>query len=377
MNSRDLALAYAAVEGKQWEAAARYCRNAIESGDRVAVQLLAVIRYKQSDFGAAIELLEAAKDAGELTSDGAARLVRLQLLAGNARDGWNLLRDCCHNNVFGPELYPLPRWRGEPLTSRKVVVWGAGYGDEIFFIRYAPLLAATGAHVYVNCRPALTRLFCTVTGVHEALPLEVEVSDADYQLNTAELPSHFGAADGRYWPEGRPYIHADPIKVQGKSGRVGIVWAADSRHLEADDRTAALADMIALVEVSGIRLYSLQVGRYAAQQSPPPAGMVINELSVGFPDFAEQAAQIMGLDLVITVDTAVANLAGALGARVWVAVPHIPDWRWGLEGDTTPWYPSARVYRQTSPGDWRGVFRRMARDLTLLGSDKRYESMAK
>jgi hypothetical protein len=254
-------------------------------------------------------------------------------------------------------------------------VWGPGYGDEIFFIRYAPSLAATGAQVYINCRPALARLFRTVPGVHEALPLDVEVSGADYQLNTAELPAYFGA-DGRCWPEDRPYLYADPIKIRGSGRSVGLVWAADSRHLEADDRTAALADMSALAEVPDIRLYSLQVGRYAAQQSPAPAGMLIDELSVGFPDFAEQATQIMGLDLVITVDTAVANLAGALGAHVWVAVPHIPDWRWGLEGDTTPWYPSARVYRQTSPGDWRGVFRRMARDLASFGFDERYESMA-
>jgi hypothetical protein len=126
--------------------------------------------------------------------------------------------------------------------------------------------------------------------------------------------------------------------------------------------------MAPLARVSGVRLFSLQVGRHTAQLSPPPQGMVVEELSHGFPDFAEQASQILGLDLVVTVDTAVANLAGALGARVWVAVPFIPDWRWGLEGDRTPWYPTAKVYRQKSPGDWRGVFRKMAEDLAALAS---------
>ena len=250
--------------------------------------------------------------------------------------------------------------------GRKVAVWGAGYGDDMLAVRYVPALAAAGATVYVDCRPALMRLFQTLDGVHQVAPLDATVHDAEFQFNSAELPCHFGAIEGRVWPDDGPYLHADPITLPSNGKQVGLVWAADSRHLEAEDRSAALADMEPLAQVSGVRLWSLQVGRHVAQLSPPPAGMSIENLSPGLPDFAEQASQIMALDLVITVDTAVANLAGALGARVWVAVPFIPDWRWTQRGERTPWYPTATLYRQPARGDWRSVFQRMAADLAKL-----------
>jgi hypothetical protein len=366
MSQRALALAYAAVEAKDWPAAAHYCNVALQNRDRLALELLAVVKYKQADFKNALELLEEARYADEISAEGAARLIRLHLLVGDSRKGWELLRDCCQHNTFGPSLYQLPRWNGERVEGKSIVAWGGGYGDEMLAVRYIPSLAATGVKVYLNCRPALIRLFRTLRGVLDVLPLDVEAPDVEFQANTAELPFYFGAPEGRVWPEEGPYLSAETIALPPGGKRVGLVWAADSRHLEADDRTAALADMMPLASVPGVRLYSLQVGRFAAQLSPPPAGMSIEDLSPGYPDFAEQASQIMGLDLVITVDTAVANLAGALGARVWVAVPYIPDWRWGLVGDTTPWYPSARVYRQSAPGDWRSVFRRMAEDLARL-----------
>jgi hypothetical protein len=364
MSAREMALAYAAVEGKDWRRAGEHADRALQGGHRAALQLLAVIRYQEGNFAAALSLLEEARHAGELTADGAARLIRLHLLAGDPRCGWQLLLDCCRHSVFGPALYSLPRWSGEPLEGRRIVVWGGGYGDEMLFVRYIPALAATGAIVYLNCRPALVELFSTLDGVHQVLPFDVEVRDAEFQLNTAELPVHFGAPDGHVWPASGPYLRAKPISLSTGRRRVGLVWAADSRHLEADDRSASLADLMPLAHVPEVELFSLQVGRHAGQASPPPAGMSIADLSPGFPTFAEQASQLMALDLVVTVDTAVANLAGALGAKVWVAVPSVPDWRWTLDGALTPWYPTARVYRQSRPGGWRDVFRTMAADLS-------------
>ena len=142
--------------------------------------------------------------------------------------------------------------------------------------------------------------------------------------------------------------------------------AADTQHTRGAERTAELADMACLADVSGVQLFSLQVGLHATQLKSLPAETMISPLSIGFPTFAEQAGQIMGLDILITVDTAIANLAGALGVRTWVAVPEIPNWRWGLTGVLTEWYPSVRVYRQTSPGDWRTVFAKMANDLAVV-----------
>ncbi|MGE0863603.1 MAG: tetratricopeptide repeat protein [Vicinamibacterales bacterium] len=366
MSDRLLALAYAAVEGRDYPAARRHIEAALAAGDRRPLELLAVVHYLQSDFAGALARFEEARREGASTADGLGRLIRIHLLAGDPHAGWQMLRDCCTHNLFGPPLYSVPRWAGEPLAGRRIAVWGAGYGDDILAARFVPQLADAGAIVYVNCRPALIPLLKTLRGVQDVLPLDVEAPGVELHANFAELGYYFGAADGRVWPQNGPYLHADPITLPAGGTRVGLVWAADSRHLEADDRTAALADMMPLAQVPGVQLFSLQVGRFAAQMSPAPAGMTIHDLSPGFPDFAEQASQILGLDLVITVDTAVANLAGALGARVWVAVPFIPDWRWGLTGDRTPWYPIARVYRQPSRGDWRSVFRAMARDLATL-----------
>lgn len=363
MSDRNLALAYAAIESRNWASAGEYAGRAMADGSRPARELLALVRYRESRFPLAIDLLEQARSSGEMTADGAARLIRLHLLAGDRRKGWELLGECCRHNVFGPPLYSVPRWEGQPLEGKRVVVWGAGLGDEIFFVRYLPRLCDHGAQVYLNVRPPLVDLFRTLRGNAIVLPFDEEAPDPHYQMNTAELPVFFGAMDGIAWPELGPYFHCAPVDLAASGLRVGIAWAADSRHLEADDRTAALADMRCLAHVPGVTLFNLQVGRFSAQLSPPPAGMRVLPLSIGFPTFAEQASQILALDLVITVDTAIANLAGALGAPAWVALPRIPDWRWCLDGDTTDWYPSARVYRQTSQGDWGGVFDAMAQDL--------------
>jgi hypothetical protein len=192
------------------------------------------------------------------------------------------------------------------------------------------------------------------------------VTDADFQLTTTELPIHFGGADGCLWPEPGPYLHAEALGLPKGGLRVGVAWAADIQHSGDAERTAALADMAPLVDVPHARFYNLQVGPSANQLKSPPAEMTILPLSAGFPTFTEQARQIQGLDLVITVDTAIANLAGALGIRTWVAVPEIPNWRWGLTGTSTEWYPSVRVYRQSSSGDWHSVFAHMARDLAAF-----------
>jgi hypothetical protein len=146
--------------------------------------------------------------------------------------------------------------------------------------------------------------------------------------------------------------------------RVGLAWASGSGHYEAEDRSVTLADMAPLAEVADIQFLSMQFGRPSMQRTTPPAGMQIEEAGQG--DFAETASVIAALDLFVTVDTAIANLAGALHAPTWVAVPFVADWRWGAEGEHTPWYPSARVYRQPSPNDWKSVFRRMASDLSQI-----------
>jgi hypothetical protein len=365
MSDRSATLAYAAFESKDWQAAAEHAEAAFQGGYQPARQLGALIAYKRRDYAAAIATFEASLES--LGGDALATLIRLHLLAGDAQRGWQLLLDCCRANAFGPPLYSLPHWHGESLEGHRVVAWGAGYGDDMLFARFLPKLAAAGAEVFLNCRPRLVRLFRTLPGVTEVLPLETEVTGADFHIHLAELPALFEAYRGDVWP-GKPYLHAEPLQLTTTGKRIGLVWGADSRHWEASDRTAALAEMAPLAKVPGVQLFSLQFGPHAAQLSPAPAGMVVEDLASKDRDFADTAATIAAMDLVITIDTAVANLAGALGAPVWVAVPFVPDWRWTREDSRTPWYPSARIYRQPAPGDWRSVFLAMAADLAALVS---------
>ena len=188
--------------------------------------------------------------------------------------------------------------------------------------------------------------------------------DAELQVHLAELPALLGISEADVWHG--PYLHAEPLRLAKRGFRIGLVWGTDGTHFEADLRSASLADMSPLATVPGIRLFSLQFGSHAAQAVPPPAGMLIEDLTAGCRDFADTAAAIAGLNLTISIDTATANLAGAMGAPVWVPLPFVSDFRWSADGTRPKWYPSAKPYRQTVRGDWRSVFVAMANDLAEL-----------
>jgi hypothetical protein len=366
VSRRNAVLAQAAIDGRDWNTARRCAEAAIAAGYAPAGLLLAAAAYKSGDVAAALRILEALESPGPAEY---ALLIRLQLLAGDWRRGWKMLHDCCRAEIFGPPLYDLPRWSGEPLGGRHIVAWGAGQGDDILFARFLPLLAARGASVTVNCRSSMVRLFRSIPGMREVLPLDVTAPAAELQVQTAELPALLQISADEIWPG--PYLHARPPHLPGKRcWRVGLVWAADAQHFEAGDRSACLAQMAPLSAITGVQLFSLQLGRPAAEAQPPPSGMHITDLRPGIHDFADTATAIAALDLIISIDTAVANLAGALGARLWVGVPFVPDWRWGRDGRHSAWYPTATVYRQPRPDDWASVFREMARDLAgLAGSE--------
>lgn len=361
MSQRNAALAYAAFEDRNLEAAAAYVEAAVEGGYPGIQQLGAVIAHQRGDYAGAIQMLETLEQATEASIS---LLIRLHLLAGDAQRAGQLLLDCCRYNAFGPPLYDVPRWQGEPLERRRIVVWGAGFGDDIMYVRYVPVLAERGAEVVVACRPALVRLFESLDGVSRVVTLDADVTDCDYHVQTAELVARFGIADDCPWSGA--YLGATAQTFDAPGLRVGLVWASAAAHFEVADKSAALAEMTALASVPNATFYSLQVGSPQAQLHPAPAGLVVEDLAPQLRDFADTAAAIAGLDVVISIDTAVANLAGAMGANVWVAAPFIPDWRWASEGPTSTWFPTATVYRQPRRGDWRSVFEAMASDLKVL-----------
>jgi tetratricopeptide (TPR) repeat protein len=292
-----------------------------------------------------------------------------RLLAGQLSAAWEDFEARWNMPGMAPRaMLTAPRWRGEALRGRTILVTAEqGLGDAIQFARYAPLLAARGAQVVLETPPALLRLFGSLAGVQALLPTGAVPPRFDCHCPLLSLPLGF-ATGLETVPARVPYLSAEPDRLarwQARIGRqggpaVGVVWAGNPLHGNDRNRSLPAAALAALTALPGLRLFSLQCGPRAGEA----AGLV--DLAPALTDFAETAAAIMALDLVVTVDTAVAHLAGALGQPVWVLLAHEPDWRWMTGRADSPWYPTARLFRQATPGDWRGVLRQVAAALPAL-----------
>jgi Flp pilus assembly protein TadD len=263
-----------------------------------------------------------------------------------------------------------PRWTGQALRGETVLLYAEqGFGDTLQFCRYAPMVAAAGGRVVLVVPKALRRLMRTLDGVAEVLTGDDGVVDAfDYHCPLLSLPLAFGTRMETI-PAAARYLTGDPAPWAAFLGRlpglkVGLVWAGKSRtaqpHAVATDkrRSMRLGDMAPLLTVPGCSFVSLQLGPPASQLQGLPEGLV-HDFSERMQDWADTAGLIMGLDLVIAVDTAVAHLAGALGKTVWLLNRFDSCWRWFVGRDDSPWYPTMRLFRQTSRGDWAEVIERV------------------
>jgi tetratricopeptide (TPR) repeat protein len=296
------------------------------------------------------------------------------LLSGELAQGWPLYENRpARVNVSTSEHAPAI-WKGQSLKGKRLLlIKEQGLGDQIQFLRYVPLLAAMGAEVDVFIDPALGRLAATVPGVARVIQAQPQAADYDYWSFLLSVPLHLGTTLDNI-PCTIPYLSAptESIAPWGKEiddfaqgrRRVGLVWAGSNVHLNNRNRSIPLQALAPLGQVPGIALIVLQ------QDAIPEAlAQVFRNTEVLLAgeqckDFADTAAAIMNLDLVISVDTAVAHLAGALGRPVWTLLPCNRDWRWLLERDDSPWYPSMRLYRQQEYGQWDEVIARVAQDLS-------------
>lgn len=273
-----------------------------------------------------------------------------------------------------PRPFRQPAWHGEDLAGGTLLVHAEqGFGDTIQFCRYLPLAAARAGRVVFECQPALARLmarsFPGITVVAAGHPLPA----FDRHVALLSLPLVLGTRHVADIPADVPYLRAaaPPDDLTGGDGlAVGLVWAGSPGHnLHATLRSIPPDDLAPLLRVPGVRLISLQVGPHAGEAGP--LGLVDAAPRLG--DFADTADCIGGLDLVITIDTAVAHLAGALGKPVWILLRDWPDWRWFLDRLDTPWYPTASLFRQERIGHWRplveAVARRLERRLERLGDE--------
>lgn len=282
------------------------------------------------------------------------------LQAGRWADGW-VDWDARLDGLVSVPRRGRPLWRGEPMPGRTLLFYAEqGHGDGIQFSRYIPLAAArSGARVVVECPAPLVRLFRRLPGVDAVYPLE-QAPAFDAVAPLMSLPGLFGTTPETVPPSALPPA-APPERRPDGCRRVGLVWRSgdDTGDPRRSLPTAALAPLLA---VPGVEWIGLQMG--------PAAGTVpgLTDGTVGIDDFADTARRMAGLDLMISVDTAAAHLAGSLGLPLWVLLRHDACWRWLLGRSDSPWYPTARLFRQTSPDDWGPVVADAAAALRAWGA---------
>lgn len=271
-----------------------------------------------------------------------------------------------------------PRWDGSPLGGAPILLHAnQGLGDTIHFIRYAPLVKARGGTVIVQCQPELIPLLSNCVGIDLLAANEEPPPIFAVQAPMLSLPGILGTTVETI-PSEVPYITADPTLVAQwgkrlssvKGCRVGIIWQGNPKHYWDHRRSFSLNYFEQLTRIDGVRLISLQKSSGVEQLDAASGRFPIIALGGHFDDaggaFTDTAAVLNHLDLVITPDTAVAHLAGAMGVPTWMALCFSSDWRWLRERNDSPWYPSLRLFRQERLGDWEGVFARMADDLRRL-----------
>ncbi|MFY9825468.1 MAG: tetratricopeptide repeat-containing glycosyltransferase family protein [Thermoanaerobaculia bacterium] len=265
---------------------------------------------------------------------------------------------------------PQPVWRGEPLAGRTLLLWAEqGSGSQIQFLRFVPRLTALGGRVVVEAAANLRRLFASCPGIEKVISLNEPCDEADLQIPLLSVPGVLGTTLETL-PAEVPYLSSlsEPqpdldvvFAPYVKDFKIGIAWSGNPHHSLNRDRSCSPVDFATLTDIPGVRLFSLQYGdEGAAPGELSQLGVVSLAGLLG--DFASTAAVMERLDLILTVDTYTAHLAGAVlgaGRPVWTLL-HTPcDWRWMAGRDDSPWYPGMRLFRQESPGDWPGVFRRV------------------
>ncbi|HWR39344.1 MAG TPA: tetratricopeptide repeat protein [Patescibacteria group bacterium] len=299
------------------------------------------------------------------------------LMAGNLAEGfveyeWRT-KTALHAPIYNWCKH-VPPWQGEIFSGRRLLVYTEqGFGDYLQFIRYLPQIKERGGIVILAAHKAMLRLSAGLSGADYV----VEHAEDTYRrlqfdlvLPLLSLPAIFGTTLNTI-PAKPAYLHSNPrlakqwrdrMAAAGATGRqfkIGLVWAGNPKNTMGLKRTCGFAPITALAELPNTLFFSLQLGPAAQEAQNRPSQMQLVDLTADIHDFADTAAIIANLDLVISIDTGVAHLAAALGKPVWLSLPLAQEWRWLLHRSDSPWYPTVRLFRQTDRGDWSGVFQSM------------------
>jgi len=289
------------------------------------------------------------------------------LASGEYAEGWREYEWRLRLPELGGRAAPLPipRWEGDDMRGRTLLVTAEqGIGDALQFIRFIAPLAQRGVRVIVQMPSELRGLLATAAGVAATVATTGTVPACDAEIPLLSLPCRLGVDADDVSVAGGGYLRSDPARKRvidtafarddASMPRIGIAWAGAPHHRNDIRRSMPLALLAPLLSLPGIRWYSLQKGNAAAQIDAVPEAQAMTPLDA-HSDFVQTAALIDALDAVVSVDTSIAHLAGALGKPVFVLLPYAPDWRWCIAGERTPWYPTARLFRQPAIGDWQSA----------------------
>lgn len=314
-------------------------------------------------------------------ADARMNLCLLQLLQGDFVNGWRNYE--VRWTVYTPRTSPQPKWLGAPLKGARVLLHAEqGLGDTLQFLRYVPLVQAASGKVLLDVSPKVRRLAAQLPGLVALVNTGDPLPYFDCHCPLMSLPLALGTTLETI-PARVPYLFPPQEALQVASAlawpahglRVGLAWTGNPEHPKNRFRSVSVDLLEPLFGLEGVHFFSLQMGPGAAELEGRKAKIV--DLAPVTGDMADTAAQMANLDLIITIDTSMAHLAGALAKPVWILLSHTPDWRWLLEREDSPWYPTARLFRQAKPGDWPPVIERVRTALMELSAQKQAAQLSR
>jgi tetratricopeptide (TPR) repeat protein len=276
----------------------------------------------------------------------------------------------CGSFTSPPRDFDRPMWEGPDPAGRTILIHAEqGFGDIIQFARYIPMLIALGAKVMVEVPVSVKSLIESIPGVTRVIPKGLKLPDFDMHVPLLSLPRAFKTTLETV-PASVPYLRSDESRLekwrpilQAEKARlkIGLVWGG---NLKPDPKRSIPIEQLApFADIKDAAWFSLQTGDPRNELKDAPAEMNLIDLGKDLKDFSDTAAIMSILDLVVTIDTASAHLGGAVGAKTWTMLHYAPDWRWGMDGETSPWYPTMRLFRQSAPDDWGPVVEKISREL--------------
>lgn len=306
-------------------------------------------------------------------NQGLVHLLRGEFEAGWPEYEWRRFATSEKNKY---QTFSKPEWTGESLNGKRILLCAEqGLGDTIQFVRYAKLVKDMGATVILQCQPPLTRLLQMASGIDILIDTDTPLPEFDTYVPLLSLPKLLGTKIDTI-PHPEPYLAAQTsAKVywanrlkDEKRLKIGFAWAGNPTHRNDRNRSCALEWFLALAKIPNTLFFSFQKGPRSIEPAQGAASDYSNiiDFTNELNDFADSAALLANLDLLITVDTSLAHLAGSIGVPTWVALPFCPDWRWLLDRSDSPWYTNLKLFRQAEANDWGNVFDRIKNELSLL-----------